>query len=361
MGDKTTTEQWEKMKAMRERRDGGGEKPSEGSPIEPIASSPAMPDKTRNADGTFAAAEKPDTPAVETPPETPPPAAAAVAVPVPPVAAAPTAPASVEVEIDGQKMLVDPSLAEALQKAEKIKVDATKLAERDELKRELREELKAELNPPKTAAELAAARAIADAEAEAKLPKKPDATLMVTDPDEFLKQAEAREEAKVKLERERTIAEIEARNRAAQDTVRKSEEVQAREILREQFYREYPVLRGSEKLVNAVLTAKFDEVIASGRVNEAVTPKQREDLKKTVFAEAAATATREVVGVMQHARRIAPPAEAVAPPPTVVASAPVTRDKPPRQALEKPREKYPSGSMSAQLARHKAAKDAASA
>src|SRR4030095_9116069 len=116
-----------------------------------------------------------------TPEPTPPPVAAEP--PTPPVTpTTPTPSTSEEIEIDGQKISVDPRLAAAFKKAEEIKKDTKSVDERAALKRELADELRAELAPkPKTEAELAAEKALADAQAKLNEPQMPDHKLMIED------------------------------------------------------------------------------------------------------------------------------------------------------------------------------------
>lgn len=347
------TSQWDKLKAMREA---GGEKPT-AAPEKPA-------EQTRNADGTFAkvddaaaaeiaaaeAAKLAEAQAATLAAETA--AAEAAKAATPPVDDG--KPRSVEIEIDGQKVNVDPSLADAFSKAEKIKVDTTKATERDALKAELREELKAEFAPPpKTDAEKAADAALKAAEDAAKLPKKPDFKLMIDDPEEYQRQAdvfdEARTAAAVAKAKAETLATIQQHQ---QDAARAGEE-QARSILREQFFQAYPVLRDSAVVVDPILDAKFAEVVASGKLAKPLSAEAREALKATEFADVATKATREVVKLMNAGKKIAPPP---APPPTLVSTAPAKPKAEKKDAPPVVKEKYPKGSVSALLAERKASR-----
>jgi hypothetical protein len=94
------------------------------------------------------------------------------------------------------------------------------------------------------------------------------------------------------------------------------------------------------------------EVLKSGTLNKPLTPQEAEKLKRSEFADVAATATREVVRIMGAGKKIVPP-----PPPTMVADN--AREKPaaPRESEKAPKEKYSKGSVSALLAeprRHRA-------
>jgi hypothetical protein len=256
-------------------------------------------------------------------------------------------------------MHVAPELAEAFQKAERIKQDTAKVAEREQLKAELRSELKKEFAPVKSEAELAAEAALRAAEEERTRPKKPDDNLMITDPVEWGKQREVYDEYRITKAKEdakrETLASIQKSNA---DAVRQSEE-QARGILREQFYSTYPVLKDSADIVDSMLKDQFDAVLASGKLVQPMTPAEAEALKKSEFADVAAKATKRLVKLMSAGKTAVPPP---APPPAVVQSQPAKVPAPKVEASDKPREKYPKGSVSSLLEAAKRAKmDRASA
>jgi hypothetical protein len=255
-------------------------------------------------------------------------------------------------------MLVDPAIAAAFQQAEAVQKDAKAATERQQLVADVVEAVRPLIPtaPVKTEADLAAERAMAEALA----PKRPDAKLLISDPEEWQKQQDVYEAHRVKTEIEKARA---ADRDAAAATARTSQaagEEQARAILREQFYGAYPVLKGSETLVNALLKTKFDEVVASGALTKPLTPAQREELKKSAFADVATRATKEIVGMMNRGKQIAPPT----PPPTTVSSAPAKGAAPAVAAAPAaPRgvEKYPKGSLSRIAAERRAAREGAPA
>lgn len=265
-------------------------------------------------------------------------------------------PQSVEIEIDGQKVLVDPSLADAFKKAETVQKDAVKATERETLKAEVKAEVLAEvktqLPPEKSAAEKAADEALAAAEAAAKLPKKPDAQLLISNPDEWTKQQDVYEEARIKAASEKTRADVLNEIQKRDQVAVAATEKQAREIVREQFYVAYPVLRDSASVVDGLLTKKMDDLIASGKLNKPFTPAEREALKAQEFADVATKATREIAKVMHAGKKVIPPAA----PPAVVSSAPAKSPSQEKPTTEEPKAKtkFPPGSLSATLAERRA-------
>ena len=351
MAEEDSNPQWKKLQEMRKAK---GEfvtpEPTSDSSPPPVDAKAESP---RNADGTFAKAP----PSAESVPPAEPAAPPIAAAPIEPAAPAGNLPQSVEIDIDGQKVSVDPLIAEAFQKAEKMKAASAKDAERAALRAEIIEEVKASLPaspPPKSEAELAAERAIAEA---ARL-KMPDDKLMISDPAEYQAQMKLYIEQQVNAAKESTKAEIRAETQKDQQKFRATEEQRARDVLAEQFYNAYPIFRGKESLVNSILKDQFDAVIASGRLNKPLTAKEAEALKSEQFADAATKATRELVQLMRGAKTVVPPT----PPPAVVSSAPVKAPAPPSAEPTKSREpKYPKGSVSALLAERKARLEGATA
>jgi hypothetical protein len=329
------TKQWDKLKAMR----GEHNPPPEPEPVVAAAEPAAEPAKepARDPDtGKFVAKE----PA----PETPPVVAKEPAKEPPP----PTSPASVEVEIDGQKVQLSPELAEAFKKAEKTKVDTSAASDRERLKAELREELRAELQPPrKSQAELDAEAALAAAEAERNKPKKPDSKLLISDPDEYERQRDTYEEWRVNNAKDEVKRSIQTDAQKRDRDAAQSQEAAARQILTEQFYDAYPVLKDSADLVGPLLEQQFDALLSSGTLNKPLTARQKEDLKKTEFADVAGKATRRLVKLMNSGKTVVPPPP---PPPNLAQSQSQPPAKPPTEKTEKPKDKYPTGSMSAALA-----------
>jgi hypothetical protein len=364
--------QWKKLQAMRGVRT-EATSDAVGTPIEVTG------DQPRNEDGTYKKVDAPPTPeaikaetdklAAEATAakkvaddEAAAAAVAATQQPEPPKPATPPTATSVEIEIDGQKMQVAPEIAAAFHKAEGIKKDAVATEERAKLKAELKAELQADLPPPKTAAEKAAEEALKAAEIAAKLPKEPDSKLLISDPDEYAKQKnlydEARLDAAVKKAKADTVAEIESKQQKTLQTQQQQAEEQARALLRERFYQQYPVLRDSSDIVDNVLTEKFNEVLASGRLNKPLPPVEAEELQRTSFADVATRATKKIVKVMNAGKAVLPP---VTPPPTLASSAPVSVKPPKADEPAKTKDKYPAGSVSKSLAEVRARKLAASA
>lgn len=264
--------------------------------------------------------------------------------------------APVEIEIDGQKVAVDPALADAFQKAEKIKKRSSAAEERARLKAEIAAELKAEIQatpPGKSAAELAAEKALEDA----KKLKRPDEKLLIEDPAKYNEELDNYLKAQIAASEAKTKAEIHLETQAATKVQAEAAEKHARAVLGEQFYDQYPIFKGTEKIVDKIMDEAFEEVRKSGRLARPLNAAEGEALKKEVFAEIATRSTKEVVSVMNVGKKVAPPA---APPPKLVASAP-SKPEAPVVKTEEPKEKYPRGSVSALLAARKASKEGASA
>lgn len=306
--EQETHAQWEKLKAMREAH-------------AEVASEPAAPARAANS--------------VTASPVPPPPPAAN------PPRSAHAPPALAEIDLDGQKIAVDSSLAKAFQKAEQINTSAAKDTDRDRLKAELREELRTELRAAADGTPTSASPTAPP------LPSKPNTSLLLSDPDEWERRQALHEEARVK-------AAIEQQ----QFNARKAAEENARGVLREQFYDAYPVLRDSANIVDPILVEQFDAVLASGKVNKPLSPREAEALKKSEFADAAAKATRRVVGIMNAGKKIARPATLAAPTTASATAAPAAAPTRLAAASSLPadskrptsREKYPKGSVSAALA-----------
>jgi len=357
--------QWTKLQEMRAGR---GEKveaaPDAGTKIEVTG------DQPRNDDGTYkkkeadeaavaaAAAQKAEADAAAAAAkakadEEVAATAAAAAVAAEAAKKTPAAPTSVEIEIDGQKMSVAPEIADAFKKAEAIKKDSAAAEARAALKAEVLAEVRAELPPPKTEAEKAADAAIAAAEAAAKLPKKPDSKLLISDPEEWQKQQDLYEEARINAATARVKAEIADKQQTDAKTAFAQREEAARRDLRDRFYIAYPSLKDSADIVDTVLNDKFNEVLASGKVNKPLTVAEGEELMRTSFADAATRATKKIVKVMNAGKSVVPP---VAAPPALASSAPVHKAPPPVEEETKPKDRYPKGSVSASLAAVRARK-----
>lgn len=358
--------QWEKLRAARAQRD--------DTPAPPAATDQADVDSPaaralaetatvhRDAAGKFAKAPDETPPAAVTPPVETPPAAppAAAASETPPAAPKPddARPQSVEIELDGVRVAVDPSLAAAIEKADKVKKGLAAESDRETLKAELREELKKELTPAAPSADELADRALQEAEKSLAAMKRPDSQLLVTDPDEYNRQMDLYLEQREKVAEARTEAKLTKVNRDRATSTQQATEAEARAVLNEQFYRAYPALRDSKRFVDTILDEKFAEVLASGKLAKPLTPPERETLKDEAFADVAAKATREVVRLTGAAKRIAPPT----PPPALAASAPA-RPAPatPPTPKEEVRTKYPKGSISALMHERRSSRDRATA
>ena len=264
------------------------------------------------------------------------------------------------VEIDGKKVAVDKSLAEAYRASETAKVEATKTSERTALADEVVQRVLAQLPKGDTPTDKAIKDAVAAVDAEPLKHPMPDGKLAVSDPDEFAKQIEAhnKEQAeritkKILAERDAKAAAESAEQRAAQA---KQTIVQAKEQLSIQFFRQFKVLDDEDlrPIVEPLLHKKIDEVIASGAVDKPLPPKEGEALKIKVFNEVAAVATRQIVKLRGKATSAdAPPPT----PPNLVTSKPAGSKKKVETPAPKPKEKYPTGSVSAALAAHKSAKE----
>src|ERR1051326_7908077 len=119
MADETVNAKWEQLQAMRKARD-----PETGKFVKQ--------EKDETAIAAQAAAVQAEQPALEQSTQEPPPPAVAAEPPTTPVTPPVTPPTSEEIEIDGQKVSVDPTLAAAFKKAETIKKDIEKADERSE-------------------------------------------------------------------------------------------------------------------------------------------------------------------------------------------------------------------------------------
>jgi hypothetical protein len=364
--EETNTRMWDKLQRARGHATDG---PTPVTVVEPPAPAPAAaaaPEVTPPAPAATTPARGPDGKFVAAA-VVPPPAEQPPVVEQPPVAApVETPPETVEIEIDGQKMQVTPEIADAFKTAEKVQVDNAKAAERAALRAEIVAEVQASLPPQKSKAELDAEAALAAAEAAAKALKKPDSTLMLSDPAEYDRQMDLYTEQRIKFAADRAKAEAKAETLAEvskqQNVHRASQEEQIRAALRDDFYAKYPTLKASEKIVDGLLTAKFDETqraFEKGEWKAPTTAKERDEVRAAAFADVAARGTREVLKIMQAGKQIAPP---VAPPPNLVASAPTHAPAPKAPEPErKPEDKFRKGSLSAALAARKAAREGASA
>jgi hypothetical protein len=348
MADDTVNAKWEQLQEMRKKN--APRDPETGKFVKdetpPVDDTAALAAAKAEADAAIAAqaaeAEK---------------AKAAEPAKVEPPAVTP--PTSEEIEIDGQKISVDPSLAAAFKKAESIKTESIKVDERAALKAELAAELRAELAPkPKTEAELAAEKALADAQAKLNEPKMPEAKLMIDDPEEYNRRMQAYVDTVAKNARDSAKAEFSAEQAKTRQVNEVSERERARAVLNVQFYDQYPILKDSKLIVDRILEDQFNAVFASGKIAALKTVEEGEALKKSEFADAAAKATKEIVKLMAAGKRVAPPPP---PPPTLAASAPAKSPAPPKQDTEKTtKERFPKGSVSASLAEVRARKMAAS-
>jgi hypothetical protein len=336
--------QWDKLQEMRERRTDGGPVPEKAAgevKLEPEVQAAA------------------DVPPVETPAETP--AAVKPAGEAAPVVAKPDDATSqaVEIEFDGQKMLIDPSLAAVLADADKTQKANAPNAERAAIVQDVLAAVEDRLPKPKTAAELAADAALAEAEAESRLLKKPDAQLLISDLDEYERQRDLYEEQRVQRATDKTKREIAADTQRQNAANAAATDAQNRAILREQFYLMYPALKDSASVVDPVLDAQFTDVVKSGRAAAVKTAAEGEALKFAEFKMAAAEGAKAVLRVVRAARTVAPPPT---PPPTLAASAPVKGPAAPKVEAPKPaKEKYPKGSVSSLLAERRAKREGAAA
>lgn len=344
-----STKQWDKVRAMRaaeaERK---GETPPAGDPPPPPEEK--REDPPRNADGTFATA----------PPVVPP---AEVTPPAEPVAATPpvedSKPRSVTVKIDGQDVDLDPALAAAFEQAEAIRAQSTAATERQALVADVVEAVKPLLPKPKTEAELAADAALAEAARVAGLPKKPSAELLVSNPEEWQRQQDVYEEARITEAVSRSKAETLAAVQQQNTQAVQANEARLRTELQAEFYATYPQLKDSAALADPILDARFNTLLAdfnAGKMKRPTTQAEVETLKKANYAEVAAQATRAVVKQMHAGRQVAPP-----PPPTLASSAPAKSPAPKVEQPEKTAPKYPPGSVSALIAERRAKRDGVAA
>ena len=348
MADETVNAKWEQLQAMRNKRDGDRPRDAETGKFVKQPDEAALAAQAAAVQAEQAALEQ------STPEPTPPAAAAPEPPPPPPPVVTP--PNSEEIEIDGQKISVDPTLAAAFKKAEEIKktVDAT--ADRERLKAELKAEIQAEL-PKKSEAELAAEKALAEAQAKLNEPQMPDSKLLIEDPEEYNRRMKAYVDTVAENARKSTKAEIAAEHAKTQTATAAFERERAKAVLNAQFYDQYPILKDSKTIVDRILDDQFNAVFASGKVANLKSAEEGEQLKKTEFADAAAKATKEIVKLMAAGKKIAPPPP---PPPALVASAPAKSPAPPKQDTEKTtKERFPKGSVSASLAEIRAKKMAA--
>lgn len=366
------TSQWDKVKQMRDAQAARDRGESTGTPVQVIGIEPPAPE-TPPAAAVEPPAAEPKEPARDPAtgkfvkadaavPETPKEPAVEEPKKVAPAPETPALPPGMKlVKIDGVEVPVQAELAEAFERAEKINTEAAQVNEKEQLKAELREELRKELAPPpKSDAEIAAERALAEAERLKNAPKKPEAALLITNPEEYEKQRDAYEEWRVEEKLRKAEEKRDADTRAAVRQQAQMTEAQARDTLRVQFYDAYPVLKDSSDLVDVILTAQFDALAASGKLSPENLAKMdaaaREALKKSEFAAAAVTATKRLAKLAHGAKvNVAPPP----PPPNTVSSQPKTTvgaktPTPPAEAPKTGAAKYPKGSISAVLAERKA-------
>jgi len=274
------------------------------------------------------------------------------------------APAGTEwVEIDGNRVAVDASLAAAFRDAETAHAADTQHADRQQLVDDIVTRVTEKLPKAPTPAETAAAQALPAAPEEPLKYPMPDGNLSVTDPDAFAKQLQAHIDEKAARAAQKAVADKEARDNQARQTNQQEEarrqEVWAREQLGIQFYRQFKVLDDPDvkTVVDVLLNKKFDEVIASGILAKPLPPKEAEAMKLKAFNDVAAAATRQIVKLRGKAN--VQPSTAPEPPKVLTGQSsrgPKAKSTPPPA---KPKEKYPTGSVSAMLAEHKAKKEAA--
>lgn len=363
------TAQWDKVKEMRDRQAAAERGEPSGTPVivtgieppaetPPVETPPAKVEPNRDpVTGQFTKA--PDgtpAPGAEPPAEAPKTAA--------PASATPPAPTTREVEIDGVKVQLSPDLADVFEKAEKVNREQSAVADRDKLKAEIREELRAEMPvvPQKSEAELAGERALADAERAKNAPKKPESKLMIENPEEYEKQRDAYEEWRTSEAIRRANETRDAKDREQAVAVARANEKNARDVLRVQFYDANPALKESADLVDVVMNAHFDDMVASGKLKNAAAlpPAEREKMKQALFASIAVTATKRLVKLMHGGKAVAPP-----PPPPPQLNSSQAKQAPGQREVQPPKEeakpKYPKGSISAVLAERKAKLAGASA
>lgn len=277
-------------------------------------------------------------------------------------AAAP--PGTEAIELDGKTVYVAPELAAAFRDAETAKVDAAKDAEANALVDRVAAKVKEALPPlpvPKTQAELDAERALADAEAAAEKHPMPDAQLQISDPAAFAAQLKAHIDEKSARSAQLALADQRKKDEAAAAAARQANETRAEEVAREQlgiqFYGKFKVLNdaATKPLVDVLLQRKWDEVKERLKTNPPKTAAEGEAFKKKCFDEVAADATRQIVAIRQQGS--AAPQPPAPEPPKVASSRAPTQRATPAEPPKKEREKYPAGSMSAMLASHKAVKE----
>jgi hypothetical protein len=373
-----STRQWDKLKAMRGKRDGdaapaGG--PAAASRDTGVVTDPKVVEEAKRLrDGGTAGGTEDETD--ETPPAQPDadattdddadddeqePEKVVVqaherAKPAPKQSEEKAPPGTEAVEIDGKKVFVPPELAAALRDSEETAKTAAKSSERDELVDAVVGKVRELLPKQPDPAAAAAAKALEDAMRE-EAPKHPmpDAKLAISDPDEYNKQlqshiAEKSERAATKAIAERDVREQQQRQ-TNQTEEAKRQEAWAREQLGIQFYRQFKVLDDPDvkDIVDVLLNKKFDEVIASGVLGKPGTPAEREALKVRAFNDVAAAATKKIVKL----RGGTTPQQAPAPPPNLNTSAtgrgPRAKPIPPPA---KSKEKYPAGTVSSMLKAH---------
>ncbi len=266
------------------------------------------------------------------------------------------------VEIDGNRVAVDASLAAAYRESETVRATATAEAQNDQLVERIVERVTATLPKAPTPAEAAATRAVETAAEEPLKHPFPDSKLAISDPDAYNAALQAHIDEKSERAAARAVADKDARDAAARQTTQteaaRQQEAWAREQLGIQFYRQFKVLDDAsvKPLVDVMLQKKFDEVISSGALSKPLPPKEAETMKMRAFNAVAAEATRAIVKLRGQSGAT-PPAAAPEPPKVVTGQA----NKGPRAKTAappvKPKEKYPTGSVSAMLAAHKAKKE----
>lgn len=361
-------EQFDKLKAMREGRDGKpADQPrnADGTFATPATEQRAKPDEIAEEQKRLEAGEQvggaPETDdgdedddeptTVTTTPPKPADAAPAVAAP----------PGTEEVEIDGKKVFVAPELAAALRASEQDTTPPPPVIDPKKIADDVIAQLDDRLPKRKTQAELDADAALAAAANDKPVPM-PDANLAVTDPAKYNEQLQAHIDDKAARAAQKAIADRDAKDAEARKTTAadeaKRQEAWAREQLGIQFYRQFKVLGDDtdiKEIVDGMLNKKLDEVIASGALQKKLTPAEGEALKMKAFNEVAAAATKKIVKL----RGTPTAAQAPTPPPTLATSTAANKGpaKPPKAPASKPKEKYPTGSVSAMLAKHKLDKE----
>lgn len=276
------------------------------------------------------------------------------------------APAGTEwVEIDGNRIAVDAALAAAYRDSTAALATETQNADRqqlvDDIVTRVTEKLpKPEAATPPNPADVAVKAAVAAIDAEPWQHPMPTSKQQLENQDEYDKQLEAHIDEKADRKARKAVAEKEARDAAAANANRadaaRQQEAWAREQLGIQFYRQFKVLDDPDikPLVDVLLNKKFDEVVASGAVNKPLPPKEVEAMKMRAFNDVATAATRQIVKLRGKTGAAAAPAPE---PPKVVTGSPNKGPaRAPKAPPEKAREKFPSGSVSAMLAKHKASK-----